>query len=100
MEAAIAWEHYGALIFADTELRRIAAHHRRVVMWSLLVGPDDVRSLVKVPSDTWSRMDLPTAVNTQRVTLEIARPDPDDFVHVNEVEFYEPADAALAPPSE
>jgi hypothetical protein len=33
VDAAIAWEHYGALIFADTDLRRIAAHHRRVVMW-------------------------------------------------------------------
>jgi hypothetical protein len=80
---------------------RIFPSHAARHDWSLLAESNDVRySLVKAPGDAWSRIDLPAAVKTRRVTLEIARPGPDDFVHVNEVELYEPADAALAPPSE
>jgi hypothetical protein len=77
---------------------RILPSHAPRHDWSLLVGPEDARyDLVEAPANAWSRMDLPVAVNTQRVRLEIARPGPDDYVHVNEVEFYEPADAVLAP---
>jgi hypothetical protein len=80
---------------------RIFPSHAPRHDWSVLAGPDDVRyTLVEAPGDGWSRMDLPTAVNTRRVTLEVARPGPDDYVHVNEVELYEPADAALAPATE
>ena len=76
----------------------VVAGNRLQVM---LVGPDDARcTLVEAPGDAWSRMDLPTAVSTRRLTLEIVRPGPDDYVHVNEIELYEPADAALAPQSE
>ena len=40
------------------------------------------------PEEDWSRLDLPKAVSTKTVRLEILRTVRDNFVHVNEIEFY------------
>jgi hypothetical protein len=57
--------------------------------WAVEATPGGKRWLVEgVPERTWSQIDLPAAVETSVVRLEILRRERDDYVHVGEIELY------------
>ena len=61
--------------------------------WVVEPVPGEGRLMaVAKPERTWSQIDLPEAVETSVVRLELLRLERDDYVHVNEIELYqEPA---------
>ena len=56
--------------------------------WTVRANPEQPRLLVRgAAEELWSRIDLPEAVATGEVQIEIARLVRDDFVHLNEIEL-------------
>ena len=59
--------------------------------WTLYPAPGGPpRRIEQAAEEKWSQMDLETPVETKQIRLEIRRLLRDNFVHVNEIEFYVP----------
>jgi hypothetical protein len=57
--------------------------------WKLYATPESKAVSIKyTPEEKWSQVDLPTAVQTSVVRLEVLRLLRDDYVHLNEIELY------------
>ena len=57
--------------------------------WLVEALPGGPRFMLRdVPERTWSQLDLPEAVTTSVIRLEVLRVERDDYVHLNEVELY------------
>ncbi len=60
--------------------------------WLVEALPGGPRYMLRgVPERAWSQLDLPEAVTTSIVRLEVLRLKRDDYVHLNEVELYSAA---------
>lgn len=57
--------------------------------WILYPQPEGTGLIIKqAPEEEWSRIDLPAVEKTREVRIEIRRLLRDNFVHINEIEFY------------
>lgn len=57
--------------------------------WALYADPEQTGLVVRqAPAEEWSRIDLPAAVETKMIRVELLRVLRDNYVHVNEVELY------------
>jgi len=57
--------------------------------WALYPEPNKLGMVIRgAGEEDWSRIDLPKAVKTNTVRVEVLRIVRDNYVHLNEVEFY------------
>jgi hypothetical protein len=57
--------------------------------WAVQTDPKKDGMMVRdAPDQQWSRMDFSPSETTQWVRIEMLRTSGDDFVHLNEIEFY------------
>ena len=66
--------------------------------WALYTDASEKGLVVRNAADEqWCRVDIPDATETQKVRLEVLRLIRDNYVHLNEVEFYVAAKADSKP---